>query len=126
MTRYVITVPKGATLSEAARKMKKFKIGCLVVVENNKPIGIITERDLAYKIVAEERDPGEAINSTMSTDLIFIQKEANLKDAAIKMAGHAIKRLLVGSQDNLEGIISITDIVKVERIGEDPRSYSFT
>ncbi|GBE55654.1 MAG TPA: CBS domain-containing protein [Euryarchaeota archaeon] len=126
MTKYVITVPKDTTLSEAARKMKKFKIGCLVVVENNRPIGIITERDLAYKIVAEERDPGEAINSTMSTDLIFIQKEASLKDAAIKMAGHTIKRLLVGSQDNLEGIISITDVVKVERIGEDPRSYSFT
>ncbi|HEQ78118.1 MAG TPA: CBS domain-containing protein [Euryarchaeota archaeon] len=77
-----------------------------------------------YKIVAEEL--GEAINSTMSTYLIFIQKEASLKDAAIKMGGHAIKRLLVGNHENLEGIISITDVVKVERIGEDPRSYSFT
>ncbi|GCC11517.1 hypothetical protein IPdc08_01572 [archaeon] len=49
-----------------------------------------------------------------------------LKNAAMKMGGYAIKRLLVGSQDNLEGIISITDVVNVERIGEDPRSYSFT
>ncbi len=58
--------------------------------------------------------------------MIFIQKEASLKDAARKMGRHAIKRLLVGNHENLEGIISITDVVKVERIGEDPRSYSFT
>ena len=77
-----------------------------------------------YEIVAEEL--GEVINSTTSTYLIFIQKEASLKDAARKMGGHAIKRLLVGNHDNLEGIISITDVVKIEMIREDPRSYSFT
>ncbi len=126
MTIHVRTIPGEATLAEAAREMKKFNIGCLVVVEDNKPVGIVTERDLAYKIVAEERSPSEKVSSAMTSDLIFIQKEATLKDATRKMAAHGIKRLLVGSREKLEGIITTTDIVKVERIGDDPRSYSFT
>lgn len=57
MTPHVRTISPEATLAEAARLMRKFNIGSLVVVEEGKAIGIITERDLAYKIVAEERPP---------------------------------------------------------------------
>ncbi len=126
MTRHVRTISPEATLAEAARKMKKFNIGSLVVVEGDKPVGIITERDLAFRIVAEERSPTEKVSSAMSTDLIFISAEASLREATRKMAAHGIKRLLVGSPEKLEGIITTTDIVRAERIGEDPRSYSFT
>ena len=126
MTRHVKTISPEATLAEAARLMRKFKIGSLVVMKGDRAIGIITERDLAYKIVAEERSLQHKVQEVMSRDLKFISPDASLKEAAKKMAAHAIKRLLVGSEENLEGIITTTDLVRAERIGEDPRSYSFT
>jgi CBS domain-containing protein len=126
MTPHVRTISPEATLAEAARLMRKFNIGSLVVVEEGRAIGIVTERDLAYKIVAEERSPLLKVREVMSRDLKFISRDASLKEAAKKMAAHAIKRLLVGSEEKLEGIITTTDLVRAERIGEDPRSYSFT
>ncbi len=126
MTPYVRTISPEATLRQAAQEMRKFGIGSLVVVESGKAVGIITERDLVYRIVAEGVEPGRRVKEVMRRELKFISKDASLREAARKMAAHGIKRLLVGSSDALEGIITVTDLARAEPLGEDPRSYSFT
>ncbi len=126
MTPYVRTVPPETTLRDAAKEMRKFGIGSLVVVDKGRAVGIITERDLVYRIVAEGVEPGRKVEEFMSRDLKFISKDATLREAARKMAAHGIKRLLVGSRESLEGIITVTDLARADPLGEDPRSYTFT
>lgn len=126
MTKNVKTISPFAMIAEAARVMRKNRIGCLVVVEGNKPIGIITERDVAYKIVAEEKSSSTAVREVMSKDLKTIDKEKTLKDAARIMAAHVIRRLPVVENKELIGIITLEDVMRAEKIGEDAQLYSYT
>lgn len=126
MTKNLKTISPSATMSEAARAMRKNRIGCLVVVEGSKPVGIITERDIAYKIVAEEKSSDTAVKEVMTRDLKTIDKEKTLKDAARIMAAHVIRRLPVIENKELIGIITLEDIMKAEKIGEDAQLYSYT
>jgi CBS domain-containing protein len=126
MTRNVKTIKTSATLTEAAKLMKMNRIGSLVVMDNDLVIGIITERDFAYKIIAEGKGADTKVNDIMSSDVKTIDPDNTLKDAAKLMASHVIKRLPVVSSGKLVGIISIEDIMRAEKIGEDSNLYSFT
>lgn len=114
-------------MAEAARLMRKFRIGCLVVVDkNHKSVGIVTERDIAFRLVAEGLDSNIKVDQMMTKDLKFVAKDSTLMEAAKIMASHAIKRLIVKEDGKMIGIITTTDILNVEKIGEDPSKYSFT
>jgi CBS domain-containing protein len=126
MIKNVKTISPTATMAEAARAMKKNRIGSLVVVEGSKAVGIITERDLAYKIIAEERSLDTKVREIMSRDLKTIDPERSLKDAAKLMAAHVIRRLPVIEEGKLVGIVSIEDIMRAEKVGEDATLYSYT
>jgi CBS domain-containing protein len=126
MTKTVKTISPPATISEAAKLMKKNHIASLVVTEGAKPVGIVTERDIAYKIMAEGKDPSTRVEEVMSKDLKTMGPGRSLQDAAKLMAAHVIRHLPVVEGEKLVGILTIEDIMKSEKIGEDIRKYSFT
>ena len=126
MTRNVKTITSGDTIETAAEKMKKNRIGCLVVLDKNEPIGIVTERDIAYKLVAEGKGGDTKVEEVMSEDLKTVSEDKSLMDVAKLMAAHVIRRLPVVKKGKLVGIVTIEDIMKSEKIGEDSSAYSFT
>ncbi len=126
MVRNVITISKDETLKEAALKMRKHRVGSLVVVEGEKPIGIVTERDIVYKLVAEGKPFNTKVEEIMSKDLKTITKDKTLKEAAKIMAAHGIRRLPVVEGEKLIGIITMDDILRAEGIGINIRDYTFT
>jgi CBS domain-containing protein len=126
MTRPVKTIGPGETIETAAETMKKNRIGCLVVVDKDKPVGIVTERDIAYKLVAEGRGGDTKVKEVMSKGLKTVGEDKHVIDAAKLMAAHVIRRLPVVKGGKLVGIITIEDIMKSERMGEDSSAYSFT
>jgi CBS domain-containing protein len=126
MVRNVKTISPEATMAEAAKTMKKYRIGCLVVVEGEKVIGIITERDLAYKIIAERRSLDTKVGDIMTKDLKTISPDKSIKDAAKLMAAHVIRRLPVIEEGKLVGIVSIDDIMRAEKVGADTALFSYT
>jgi CBS domain-containing protein len=126
MTRNVKTITSGDTIETAAEKMRKNRIGCLVVLDKNEPIGIVTERDIAYKLVAEGKGGDTKVEEVMSEDLKTVREDKSLMDAAKLMAAHVIRRLPVVKKGKLVGIVTIEDIMKSEKIGEDSSAYSFT
>jgi CBS domain-containing protein len=126
MTRNVRTVAPGDTIENAAELMKKHRIGCLVVVDKDKPIGIVTERDIAYKIVADRKGMDTKVKDVMSKDLKAVSEDKPLIDAAKLMVAHVIRRLPVVKGGKLVGIITIEDIMRSEKIGEDSGAYSYT
>jgi CBS domain-containing protein len=101
------------TAAEAAKIMKAEDIGSLPIVEDDKVVGVITDRDLAIRIVAEGRDTETTVGDIASKDVVTIDPEQTIDEAARLMAEHQIRRLPVVEEDGrLVGILAQADIAQ--------------
>jgi CBS domain-containing protein len=114
MTSSVITIKPSKTAYDAARMMRIVKKSGLVVVDDSdNPIGMITEKDLSRRVVAEKLDPSAVkIADIMSKPLITIEQRFFIEDAARLMAQKDIKRLPVVADGKLVGIITSADLTR--------------
>lgn len=119
MTKDVLTVDKLTSLQEAALNMSKLKVGCAIVTEDNKPIGIVTERDFVTKVAAEGRPLFTEIYEIMSSPLITLDPEDTVWDASELMKEKSIHKLPVKENEKIIGIVTTTDIVKICSVGSD-------
>ncbi len=119
MSKNVITVDKSTSLQEAAQNMKKSNVGCVIVVDGTKPLGIITERDFVTKVAAEGRPLFTEISEIMSSPLITIDPEETIWEASEIMKKKSIHKLPVKENEQIIGIITTTDIVKISSLGSD-------
>ena len=96
MVEKVITIGKSAALEEAVKLMNKHEIGCLIVLENGKPAGIITERDLLKRVLARSKELGKTkISEVMSNNLVSVEPGIEVEQAAKLMYQKKIKKLPV-------------------------------
>lgn len=118
MTENPKTVSSDATVLEAARVMRDGDVGLVPVVDGDRLVGTVTDRDIAIRVVAEERDPNTTtVRETASTDLVTIDPEQDLDEALRLMAQHQVRRLPVVEEDGrLVGIVAQADVA---RHGED-------
>lgn len=113
MSRAVKTVRPSSTVKEAVEKMNKFGIGSVVVVEGDRPLGIITERDILRRVVEGGMEPSVAkAKDVMSAPLITIPEGATAEEAARLMGERGIKKLPVVSGGRLVGIVTSTDLIR--------------
>ena len=111
MNTDVKTIGKDATIQEAAALMSEHSIGSLIVVVDSRVIGIITERDILKKVVAEGKDSSDTkVKDAMTEEVIMIRPETEIEDAAEIMMEKKIKKLPVVSQNSLIGIVTATDL----------------
>ncbi len=110
MSPSVRTVQAKVKVAEAARAMAKWKIGSLVIVEGQKPVGIITEGDVS-RCVAGGRDPTKTPVAYQMKKLVTIDPGERLEVAAKVMATAGVKKLPVMDGDELVGMLTQTDIV---------------
>ncbi|AEA47482.1 CBS domain-containing protein [Archaeoglobus veneficus] len=114
MTREVCTGNPDETLFSAAKRMLEFGVGSIVVVEDHKPLGIVTEKDILEKVVAKNRTPSEVkLKEIMSYPLITIKPTTSVREAADIMLKRGIRRLPVIDDGDLIGIVTDTDILGV-------------
>lgn len=113
MTKAVKTIKVGANILEAVRKMNKFNIGSLVVVDGKRPVGILTERDILRKIVDQSIDPSVVrVKEVMSSPLVTVSPDVGVEEAAGLMAKRGIKKLPVVEDGRLVGIVTSMDVMK--------------
>lgn len=113
MVREVVTLDEHSTVKEAADIMNKFEIGSLIVVSRGKALGIITERDLLRRVVAEAKDANDTrIKEVMTTPLVVVEPGMDLEAAVKLMFQMKIKKLPVVDGKKLVGLISLTDIAR--------------
>jgi len=113
MTKNVITVDSSAPVKKVAELMDKHDIGCVIVMNEGKPIGIITERDMLKRVLLQFRDPRMTrVNDIMSTPLIASNPETNVREAVRLMNERRIKKLPVVEASHLIGLLTITDLVR--------------
>lgn len=115
MHRDVVMMPASATVREAALLMRTRGVGCIIATVAGDPAGILTERDLAFRIVAEGLDADRTLVATvMSRPLATIEPSASIEQAAERMKALQLKRLVVVLGGQVRGILTVTDIAYAE------------
>ena len=107
MRRDVLIMDSETSVSEAARTMRDRGYGSVLVSREGKVSGIVTERDILYKVVAEDRDPRETrLGEVMSSPLISVGPDVSLAEAVALMSSRGVRRLVVMHGDEVLGIVS--------------------
>ena len=114
MTSQVSTAAPTDTIRKVAQVMAHVETGVVPVVENGKVVGLVTDRDIVLRVVAEGRSFDSPISEAMSEgDVQSVREDDILADATAKMASHQIRRLVVLNEaGNLTGILSLGDVAK--------------
>jgi CBS domain-containing protein len=114
MTTNVVYLPSETTLAEAARTMREQDIGDVVVADGPALTGLVTDRDIVVRAVAERFDPASTtIGEIVSRDLITVRPDDSVHSAALLMRDNAVRRVLVcDDEKGLVGIVSIGDLAE--------------
>lgn len=113
MTRDVVIVDPDRTILEAARRMASKKIGGLVVVEFGRPIGLLTDRDILWKVTAKGKNPGKiAVRDVMTSPVHTVSPLTTLRAAARVMLEKRTRWLVVTRLENVQGIITASDLTQ--------------
>lgn len=113
MTPSIISVEGSSTVSEAAKVMVEREVGSVIVTEGNRPVGILTERDILKRVVVRGLDPLKTkVREVMSSPLVTVSTDAYIVDAGRMMAEKNIRRLLVVEGDRPVGIITQKDVLR--------------
>jgi len=108
----VATIPAGAACREVAEKMKREGVGSLVVLDEGRPAGVVTDRDLLCRVIGAGRDTGTTVaRDIMSQPLVSVKPEEPLERVVDAMAAHGIRRVPIVQNDELAGIVSLDDLL---------------
>jgi CBS domain-containing protein len=112
MTRGVQCIGPNATLQEAAARMKSLDVGPLPVCDNDRLVGMITDRDITVRATAEGDAPTDIrVRDVMTPEVVYCFEDALVEDAALLMQQRQVRRLLVLNRDKrLVGIVSLGDL----------------
>ena len=114
MTSDPRTVKSDAPIEEAAKAMKEADAGAVVVQDNGTPCGIVTDRDIAIRAVAEGRDSSTPVSEIATTDVTTLAADDSIEDAVRIMREKDVRRLPVVEDDKTVGIVSLGDLAQVQ------------
>nr|QNO57323.1 inosine-5'-monophosphate dehydrogenase [Methanosarcinales archaeon ANME-1 ERB7] len=124
MTYPAITEEGDASVAKILKIMKMSGIGSVVITEEDKPVGIVTDRDIVTKVILKDRDPSELkVKEVMSYPLMTIEVDASLRHASKLLVEKGIRRLLVINDGELVGVVSLRNILTGEP--QHVRKYLF-
>jgi CBS domain-containing protein len=115
MTRDVRLVTPGQTIREAARTMAEIDAGAMPVGENDRLIGMITDRDIAIRAVAQGKGPDTPVREVMSVEIKYCYEDEDLEHVAENMGDIKVRRLpVVNREKRLVGIVALGDLARAE------------
>ncbi|MEG9296528.1 CBS domain-containing protein [Mangrovibacillus sp. Mu-81] len=118
MTKEVESCTLLDNVYEVAVKMKENNVGSIPIVDGSRIVGVITDRDIVTRCVAEKHPASSKVEDIMSRDLITIGPEADVSEAAHLMAENQIRRLPVVEGDTLVGMVSLGDFAIRDSLGK--------
>lgn len=136
MTTDVETVGLNDSIYDVAQRMKELNVGAIPVVDGNQLVGIVTDRDIVIRGLAENIPATEPVQKVMTVDVITIKPEQTVRHAVHLMSRHQVRRLPVLKDGQLVGIVALGDLAVREEvdsqaktalaeISEPVRSYDF-
>jgi CBS domain-containing protein len=113
MTRDVVVIDPDRTILEAAKRMAAKKIGGLVVVQHGRPVGLITDRDILWKVTAKEKNPAKVrVQDVMTSPVATVSPLTTLRAAARVMLDKKTRWIVVTRLEDVEGIITASDLTQ--------------
>ncbi|MFO7618964.1 MAG: CBS domain-containing protein [Thermoplasmata archaeon] len=102
------------TVEDAAAAMVEYGTGCVIIHEEGKPIGIVTERDIVRKVVSARKSPAKVqLQEIMSSPLVWVSRSTDILDAAKQMARLRLRKLVVMHEGRFVGVVSAQDILQI-------------
>jgi CBS domain-containing protein len=119
MTKDLIKVQAGTSVDKAAKMMTQWRVGSVLVEQNDRLVGIVTEPDIVRKVVGESRQPFFVkVESIMSTPVIGIDERRPITEAADLMQQHGTRHLAVTKSGTIVGVLSVRDLLQPVSIDE--------
>jgi signal-transduction protein with cAMP-binding, CBS, and nucleotidyltransferase domain len=113
MSKPVISIEGSSSVRETTKLMTEKNIGSILIYEDNRPAGIVTERDILVRVVAKGHDPDKtAVREIMSSPLISINRDSSILDAMRYLREKEISRLVIMHEDDVIGIVSERDLIR--------------
>ena len=121
MTKEIACVDAKSTAADAAKKMKNQNVGSVLVIDDNQLKGLLTDRAITTRTVAEEKDPRSVpVTDIMTKDIIGCREDDDIFDVVKMMGENKIRRMpVVNDQSQLVGVVSMSDIAQQMRSGLD-------
>lgn len=111
MTRRVVAIAPDTSVIEAAKLMGEANVGCLVVLDKEELVGLITDRDIVTRVIARELDLMKCkVSDCMTSEVVTAIPQTDILEAARLMTHYGVRRLPVVDGKNLVGIVSIADV----------------
>ena len=110
MTETVPVADPSVTVREIAELMRDRSVGSVVLVENRRPVGFITDRDIAMSVVAEGRDVFDPVSEHASTPVITVEPDMEIDEGAQLMVRQGVRRLVVVEAGGLVGVVTLDDL----------------
>ncbi|MFT4307833.1 MAG: cyclic nucleotide-binding/CBS domain-containing protein [Candidatus Woesearchaeota archaeon] len=107
----VVTMSPTQNVIEAAHEMSSKNIGCIIVIERKKPIGIVTERDLVKKVLAKNKGNDIELRDVMTKDPLTLKPDTSIIDTARMMKRNRIRRFPIIEKGILVGVVTETDVL---------------
>ncbi|SIS03489.1 CBS domain-containing protein [Natronorubrum thiooxidans] len=108
----VVTVKPDATLSDVVQTMRTKRVGSVIVASADEPLGLVSDRDLAFEVLAENSVTRETpVAEIVSDDLLTVPADAGVYDLVDLMSTNGVRRLPVVDDGDLVGIVSLSDVV---------------
>lgn len=113
VTKDILKADVNTSVKDAAKLMRDKKVGCLLIEQDKKLMGIITETDIVRNLVAEERNPGSTlVSAIMNSPILTIDIEKSIIDANDMMDKNKIRHLAVTEEGKIVGVVSVRDIIQ--------------
>lgn len=113
MTKRVVTIRPGDPIRKAVKLMDDKNVGCLIVEQNNAPIGIITERDVIKRVLIKNKDLDVTTVNTVMTNKIFtVDVSSTFVEVTKMMIKNNIRRVIVTKDNKIAGILTAYDVVR--------------
>jgi CBS domain-containing protein len=110
MTESVVTAEPASSVRRVAETMRERNVGSVVLVEDARPVGFVTDRDLALSVIADGRDYSDRASDHATAPVITADPDMDVQEAAELMVRHGIRRLVVVDEGRLSGIVTLDDL----------------
>ena len=111
MVKAPVTLPTSATIHEAATAMDRACVGAVVVLDGERPVGLVTDRDLVTRALARRMPLDARVDAVMSTGVVCVDADAELSEVASILAVHPFRRIPVVEQDRMVGMVTLDDLI---------------
>ncbi len=109
--RTPVVIDCGATIAAACELLAAQGVGALIVVDHDRPVGIVTDRDIVTRGIAKHVQPDAHVDAVMTTALIALDTHAELEDLMHVFMHHAVRRVPIVEHDRVVGVVSMDDVL---------------